>query len=577
MWASKTDGDSSVGFGGTGLSASPVRSPPTAPAGSWRSWTCAAHHFPVYSLEIIMLFGVATNCKIRFQRLMIITAFCAAVSGAKAGGVTLITHGFNSDVTSWIIPMQGRIARYGELAPTNTVCYEITITKNAQGQYVAAATFISGTNPVVAASGEILLKLNWSTLSGLGGPSTTTIAIAAAQALLNTNLIPALGGRSLVEGPLHLVGHSRGASVVAELSRLLGAEGIWVDHLTALDPVPVASFGDPAMKLYANVLYVDNYWQNLGVFLDPQGQPLTGAYNRKLTNLSGAAASAHSDVHLWYHGTIDFNTPITVDGATITSTERQNWWTTFEERGTNAGFRLSLIGGGDRLSSAEPAGTGNGRIRDGFNQNYSLGAGQSINRIALPVNSGAWPNPILLTHTATNPLPAGSAFDFTFSHQSGTNQAANVTLQLFLDRDANPWSGNETLLYGEVLGDTGSNATVSVTRTAQTDTAYLAPGTYRLLTKLSRDGHTRFLYASAPVSLTPSVAAPSLAALGVTNGAFALHVAGFAGQTIVTEASTNLEEWTAIATNTLSGNGFDLVDTQAAATPARFFRAALQR
>ena len=71
------------------------------------------------------------------------------------------------------------------------------------------------------------------------------------------------------------------------MSRLLGAQGLWVDQLTTLDPYPVSGFGDPAMKLYSNVLYWDNYWQNQNVFLDPQGQALTGAYNRKLTNLSG--------------------------------------------------------------------------------------------------------------------------------------------------------------------------------------------------------------------------------------------------------------------------------------------------
>ena len=510
-----------------------------------------------------------------FRRLSVLGAWCAGLSPALAGGVTLITHGFNSDVASWILPMQGRIAHYGALSPTNTTCYTIAITKNAQGQFVAAATFISGTNPVVAASGEMLLKLDWSSLSSFGGTSTTNIAIAAAQALLATDLIPALGGHALVEMPLHLAGHSRGASVVAELARLLGAEGIWVDHLTTLDPVPVASLGDPPMALYANVLYADNYWQNLNVLFDPQGQSFTGAYNRKLTNLTGAATSAHSDVHLWYHGTIDFTTPLTVDGATITSAERQNWWTPFEQQGTNAGFCLSLIGGGDRLSSAEPAGVGNGRISDGFNRNYPLGGGSPANRIDLPANRGAWPNPILLTHTATSPLPAGATFDFTLQHQSGTNPAVNVTLQVFLDRDANPWSGNETLVYAEVLAGTGTNATASATRTAPTDAAFLEPGTYRLLTRLSMDGHTRFLYAPTPVTLTPSLAAPSLVSLGLNNGAFKLRVNGFAGQKIVTEASTDLAQWTAIATNTISGSSFDLLDEQAAGTPARFFRAFL--
>lgn len=520
--------------------------------------------------------GYAGNFRIRLLRLTGVATFCTGICGAGAGGVTLITHGFNSDIASWITPMQERIAQYGALSPTNVACYEITITRNAQSQYVAAATLLSGANPLTTTSGEILLKLNWSTLSGVGGPSTTTIATAAAQALLATNLIPALGGRPLVELPLHLAGHSRGASVVAELSRLLGAQGIWVDHLTGLDPVPVSSFGDPAMKLYANVLYADNYWQNLNVFLDPQGQSLPGAYNRKLMNLSGAAFSAHSDVHLWYHGTTDFRTPVTVDGATISSTERSNWWMPIEQRGTNAGFRLSLIGGGNRLSSAEPGGAGNGRISDGFNQNYPLGGGQPANRTVLPANNGAWPNPILLTHTATNALPAGATFGFTVHHQSGTNQVTNVTLRVFLDGDTNPWNGNETMVYQEALAGTGTNATAALIRTAQTDPASLAPGTYRLLTQLSRDSRTRFLYAPSPVTLTPSVAAPTLAAVGLTNDGFRFRVTGFAGQVVVTEASTNLVQWTAIATNTISGNGFDLLDAGAAGTRARFFRAVLQ-
>jgi hypothetical protein len=182
----------------------------------------------------------------------------------------------------------------------------------------------------------------------------------------------------------------------------------------------------------------------------------------------------------------------------------------------------------------------------------------------------------LLTHTATNPLPAGATFDFTVQHQSGTNQATNVTLQVLLDGDANPWNGNETLVYQEALPGTGTDTTAAVRRTVQPDPVSLVPGTYRLLTQLSRDGRTRFLYAPVPVTLTPSVAAPTLTALGLTNAAFRFRVSGFAGQMVVTEASTNLAQWTAIATNTISGNGFDLLDTQAAGTPARFFRAVLQ-
>jgi hypothetical protein len=152
--------------------------------------------------------------------------------------------------------------------------------------------------------------------------------------------------------PLHLIGHSRGASVVTELARFLGAQGVWVDHVTMLDPRPVSFLGDPAMKSYANILFADNYWQNLCDGLTvPNGQPIAGAYNRQLTSLSGGYSSSHSDVHLWYHGTIDLATPTTDTQANLTAAERQSWWTDFEAAGAVAGFYYSLIGGGDRLSN----------------------------------------------------------------------------------------------------------------------------------------------------------------------------------------------------------------------------------
>jgi hypothetical protein len=501
-----------------------------------------------------------------FAALCLLCLFVA--QSVVAGGVTLITHGFNSDVASWIVPMQGRIARYGSLANSNTTCYTVSITQNGQGQYVASSSYIAGTNPLVAASGELLIKLDWSTLSTTLGVSTINIATAATAALLSTNLIPDLGGHALAELPLHLVGHSRGASVVAETARLLGAQGIWVDHLTALDPVPVGfPYGDPVMRIYANVLYTDNYWQNIG---SPSGQALAGAYNRRLTNLSGGS-SDHSDVHLWYHGTIDFNSPITVDGATISSTERANWWTAFEQQGTNAGFRLSLIGGGNRLSTNEPAGAGNGRISDGVNRIYDFGAGLAANRTVLPANNGAWPNVILFSHGATNPVTAGAPLPVSIHYQSGTNSAA--ALAFALDRDANPYSGNETALSQFDLAATGTNNVLILQTNVPTDGS-IVPGTYRLLASVTAAGRTRYFHAPSPVTILPGAPPPPwLTSLGLTNGAYAFRVNGQNGQTVVTEASSNLTQWVAVATNVLTSGSVDFTDPETAITPARYFRA----
>ena len=167
----------------------------------------------------------------------------------RGAGVTVITHGFNSDITSWIIPMAGRITAYGTFPGTNSTCYALSITKSGS-TYTATPSLIAGVPPLTSESGEIIIKLDWSTIDTTLGVSTVNIATAAAAALLSTNLLPELGGRALVELPLHLTGHSRGASVVTEAARILGAQGIWADQVTTLDPYPVSLYGDPSIKNY---------------------------------------------------------------------------------------------------------------------------------------------------------------------------------------------------------------------------------------------------------------------------------------------------------------------------------------
>ena len=94
---------------------------------------------------------------------------------------------------------------------------------------------------------------------------------AAAAALLSTTLIPENGGRPLAELPLHLLGHSRGSSLVSEIARLLGGKGVWVDQMTLWDPVD-NTYGDATIGVWENVLFADDYYQQLGGFLIPQGQ-----------------------------------------------------------------------------------------------------------------------------------------------------------------------------------------------------------------------------------------------------------------------------------------------------------------
>lgn len=487
----------------------------------------------------------------------------AVLRNSEAGGVTVITHGFSGNVTDWIIPMAAVAPHYPLFPGVTYSCYQISITRNGSGQYIATASFLGGTQPTATDSGEILVKLDWSTLASFGGASSTNVATAASAALLSPTLIPEMGGRPLAELPIHLIGHSRGGSVVTEMARLLDAQGVWVDHVTTLDPRPVPALGDPSVTSYANVLFADNFWQTMGDgLIVPNGQAVFGAYNRKLLNLNGGYSSSHSDVHLWYHGTVDLTTPATDTQATITSTQRGTWWTTAEGAGTVSGFRYSLIGGGDRLSQAEPAGVGNGRISDGFNGFWDFGGGLAANRTALSLNSGLWPNVIRVALASVAPVPAGEPFMASLYYQSGATTANTVELRVLLDSDFNPYNGNEIEIDRRPLPNTGTSGVAFTVLEARANPAAVAPGVYALCTSVNDGMRTRYLYAPATVIITPSPQAPAIDADSLTrpNGTMRFTVLGFPGQNVTVMATTDFVSWTPVDTHLFTGTTWEFTE-----------------
>ncbi len=502
----------------------------------------------------------------------------AGMRNAEAGGVTVITHGFSGNVTDWIIPMAEAVPRYPLFPGASYSCYQISITRNGSGQYIATASFLGGTQPTATDSGEILVKLDWSTLASFGGASSTNVATAASAALLSPTLIPEMGGRPLAELPIHLIGHSRGGSVVTEMARLLGAQGVWVDHVTTLDPRPVSALGDASVSTYANVLFADNFWQTMGDgLIVPNGQAVFGAYNRKLLDLNGGYSSSHSDVHLWYHGTLDLNTPATDTQATISSTQRSTWWTTAESTGAATGFRYSLIGGGDRLSQAEPAGVGDGRISDGFNGFWDLGGGFAPNRTALTSNSGLWPNVIRVALTHGAPVPAGEPFMASLYYQSGATTANTVELRVLLDPDFNPYNGNEIEIDRRSLPNTGTSGVAFTALEAGANPATVPPGVYALCTSLSDGTRTRYHYAPSSITITPSLQAPAIDADSLTrpNAAMRFNVLGFPGQNVTIMATTDFVSWTPVGTHLFTSTVWEFTDAEAGQFSRRFYRAEL--
>src|SRR5262245_40621370 len=71
-------------------------------------------------------------------------------------GVTIITHGFNSDASDWVTAMGEAVAEYPNLVLTNSTRYEIFFQQNTQGEYVPSQRKLAGGDPKIADSGEII-------------------------------------------------------------------------------------------------------------------------------------------------------------------------------------------------------------------------------------------------------------------------------------------------------------------------------------------------------------------------------------------------------------------------------------
>jgi len=536
----------------------------------------------LYASGRIALFGVLLFLNAFFPQLI------------KAAGVTIITHGFEDDsYPLWVTAMADSIpdyyqARFPELDGACST-YKLSIINMDGGFYYYPPSRTNGSPPTVTESGEIIIELDWSTLSGElfdSFDSTSNVAFAVSQVLLATNSFPELNGHPAIEFPIHLIGHSRGGSLMAQLSYDLGTNGIWTDHLTTLDPYPINNDGNddfpalvvdaPAQNTYSTVLFADNFWQDLGIGapIDPDGEPVDGAYRRQLTALSGGygIGGDHSNVHLWYYGTIDLDTPASDTSATITSTERENWWVSDEQEGTNAGFEYSLIGGGNRMSTDEPVGPGNYAIVDGYNQWWDFGAGTYANRTVLPSNNGTWPNLIQFNVVGDTGVTGGETIATKFYYQYA-GAFSSVTAQFYFDTDFNPYNTNSTFITEISLSNTGANSVYydSVNLT----TTNVPPGVYSIYGRISDGTHTRYLYSPQLIEIVPGQAPPVLGTTKLSGSHFFISLSGLSGQTIVLQASPDLHNWLPLATNTLTSSIWNYTNNAPQNEGEQYYRALL--
>lgn len=435
---------------------------------------------------------------------------------ARADGVTFVIHGWNPTpgAPAWLAAMQTAIA--DERLDGDQNFGAITIAGNPP-----VASYPSwDTSLAVSTSGEIVVTVDWTAVANhqdFPGISTQQIAAVLEDSILNGQS----GQRPLAELPIHLIGHSRGGSVVCELARRLGEKGLTVDHLTPLDPHPLTLADQPnpynvidaVAEVYDNVLFADGYYQLIAY---PQGQVVGGAYNREWTSIPGGYHSNpppgdsfadHRNIYLMYHGTVDLNTPVTNGEATITTVERAVWWNANETSGTlsgaKTGFYYSRIDGqSDRLSSGAPV-TGGQSPEDGYHDAALLGGSGA--RQALTWSGAVWPNVIvldvlngaaLLTHGSYD-IPIGTSLDLKYTGRD-YDSASSVTLHFDIDR--NPYNGNDLAALGE-RGETATAAGLFQSTVAW-DTSGAAPATGYVRATITDGSRTRYQYAAPLITLT---------------------------------------------------------------------------
>lgn len=435
-------------------------------------------------------------------------------------GVTVVTHGYlsNAEVPVWVEAMAEEIAnRSGrEFGLSGFGAARATMVVDVVGESWSVTTDGFDIDPLSVPSGEMVVTLDWSRLANLtwllgpGQYSTADIGAIVAQYLAEPGFFPGLSG-SLLSHPIHLIGHSRGASLVGAIAHSLGQMGAWVDHTTFLDWHPVV--GDYAYGLdYAvpeNVLFGDSYYQR--EFTTPIGAAVRGTYNRDLSfDLPYGYLLPHSDVHLWYHTTIDLEGDAFDGAVALAAAQTEARFAPGEMRGANTGFSFSRVAGASRHGLSELAESGRYPAQG---LHWSLG-GHRLGADETPVGwtNSVWPNILHASHAASSPVRAGQTLDLSALVFDADSEAR---MFLVVDRDRNAENDNDAWLAElDGLGATGASP-AGVTRSVDLPDE-LQPGIYYVaLVVADAFDRMRVFYTDDPLHVIP---APEPARLVVWGG-----------------------------------------------------------
>ena len=387
-------------------------------------------------------------------------------------GVTVITHGHNSSSVGWVNGMADAVADRisGDSAEYTLLLSEDS--NNKPDSYSLIPDNPAQTYDTVD-SGQAIIKLDWSDMTASlfdFGTSTTDVGHYVADWL---------AAGDFAQMPIHLIGHSRGASVNAAIAEKLAEYGIWADHVTMLDPYPVD--GDSGVILYDNVRFADNFYQT---DYSISGGPIAGAYNLGPLDLGGAhgffSGGEHSDVHLWYHGTVDLSPAASADGYTVPA----SYYNGPQGPRTNAGFHYSLIAGGDRSELI-------GWLPSAANRTYAVKSGPQW------ANLGA-------TLLFSGPASVEQGDDVPVSYRYQSVIASDISFGF--DADRNPYNASQPQYADTIVMPATSDGTAfdnGIAETHDADTSQISPDAYYIVAKITADGRARYAYSDQQITIEP--------------------------------------------------------------------------
>jgi hypothetical protein len=510
-----------------------------------------------------------------------------AIGHALNGGtLTVVTHGFNSNANpgGWVRELARSISNY----PRRVAEYGYDTTPVYRLYFSGGRLFserVSGPTYDRAPSGDIVVALDWNpysgTFTGSEHLSTEVVGDYVARQLAGVSgFVPELNG-VMTQLPIHLIGHSRGGSLVCEIAKGLGKIGIYVDHMTLLDPHPVnndgfesileqlfvpVTDGSAYFGVYQNVGFCDTYFQTSSI-VTPQGTSALGAYNRLLNSyiaFDGGYGSDHSNVHFWYFCTTTDNSPLpTSNGeASLTLSQRQNWFAQNEDLGRKAGYFASERGGGQSLNPAQFISGLNGRwLRDlgvaGVPDNRTTVIGReasaAANVVDLAIETGA-------EEQFVN-FQLGGPIDIAVMTEGDSGVAANLyyqsddqhqtTIRLFADEDENAVNGvAKEVLYS--LPSTGSKNVERRPLQLNEVIDGLKPALYRIGVEIRKGtSFKRHRYSSQRLMILPRLRCDWVPTFENGVPAFNVVIRGLRDKRFAIEASPDLKEWIGIATGQL--------------------------